>query len=76
MSMVSREDIADMKAQGRIVITDRTFKKSAFLTTDKVNRCLGTVPVYEYKGKRYISEWFLTYGHKQYYELIPVKYWE
>jgi hypothetical protein len=61
--MVTRDDIKRMKAEGQIVITSQTFRKSVTYTDD--NQCL-------YKGKKYQwHDWLLTYNHDQYERLIP-----
>ena len=63
-------DITETKAKlkpGELVITDTTFKKSVeFREDDLCGECW-------YKGKKYIHDWLLTYGHAQYQLLRPVK---
>ena len=56
------ENIKKWKEEGQIIITQATFKKLIY-TEDQCRL---------YGGKAYKKyDWLLTYGHKQYYRLIP-----
>lgn len=60
--MFTRQEIADWKKKGAIILTAETFKKSVIVHNNH--------PLYEYKGKRYYyADWLLTYLHKQYERL-------
>ena len=63
-------DIQEVRANlrpGQLVITDQTFKRSVtFKRADLSGECW-------YRGVKYHHDWLLTYGHKQYELLTPVK---
>ena len=63
--MIDKANIKKWKEEGRVIISNATYKKSVEIVDNENFPFL-------YKGENYArADWMLTWGHEQFYELIP-----